>query len=247
MVMGPDCGTAIVNGVPLGFANVVRRGPIGVVGASGTGTQEVTVRIHQRRLGRVAGARHRRPRPRRGHRRHLDAARAGRARRRPGHEGHRAGLQAAGAEVVAAKVLAAAEASAKPVVVIFLGADPAADHAQRRVRRRLPRAGRRHGRGARRRRAARRRRPSRSATRCDDTLQRAGRARWRPAQRYVRGIFSGGTFCFEAQLVHRGRASALFQHADRRATAARRHRATARRTRSSTWVTTSSPRAARTR
>src|SRR5262245_6933735 len=47
MVMGPDCGTAIVNGVPLGFANVVRRGPIGVVGASGTGTQEVTVRIDQ--------------------------------------------------------------------------------------------------------------------------------------------------------------------------------------------------------
>ena len=47
MVMGPDCGTAIVNGVPLGFANVVRRGPIGVVGASGTGTQEVTVRMHQ--------------------------------------------------------------------------------------------------------------------------------------------------------------------------------------------------------
>jgi succinyl-CoA synthetase alpha subunit len=47
MVMGPDCGTAIVNGVPLGFANVIRRGPIGVVGASGTGTQEVTVGIHQ--------------------------------------------------------------------------------------------------------------------------------------------------------------------------------------------------------
>src|ERR1700759_201769 len=47
IVMGPDCGTAIVNGVPLGFANVVRRGPIGVVGASGTGTQEVTVRVHQ--------------------------------------------------------------------------------------------------------------------------------------------------------------------------------------------------------
>jgi succinyl-CoA synthetase alpha subunit len=47
MVMGPDCRTSIVNGIPLGFANVVRRGPIGVVGASGTGTQEVTVRIHQ--------------------------------------------------------------------------------------------------------------------------------------------------------------------------------------------------------
>ncbi|MFQ5594946.1 MAG: hypothetical protein ACE5HA_12445, partial [Anaerolineae bacterium] len=36
LVMGPDCGTAIVNGVGLGFANHVRRGPIGVVGAAGT-------------------------------------------------------------------------------------------------------------------------------------------------------------------------------------------------------------------
>jgi len=45
--MGPDCGTAIVNGVGLGFANKVRRGPIGVVAASGTGLQQVTVRIHQ--------------------------------------------------------------------------------------------------------------------------------------------------------------------------------------------------------
>lgn len=41
-VMGPDCGTAIINGVPLGFANVVRRGDIGVVAASGTGLQQVT-------------------------------------------------------------------------------------------------------------------------------------------------------------------------------------------------------------
>ena len=45
LVMGPDCGTAIINGVPLCFANVVRRGDIGVVGASGTGTQEITVII----------------------------------------------------------------------------------------------------------------------------------------------------------------------------------------------------------
>ncbi len=45
-VMGPDCGTAIVNGVRLGFANRVRRGPIGVVGASGTGLQAITAEIH---------------------------------------------------------------------------------------------------------------------------------------------------------------------------------------------------------
>ena len=47
LVMGPDCGTAIVNGVGLGFANRVRRGSIGLVGASGTGLQHVTARIHQ--------------------------------------------------------------------------------------------------------------------------------------------------------------------------------------------------------
>jgi len=47
IVMGPGCGTAIVNGVGLGFANRVRRGRIGLVGASGTGLQAVTVRIHQ--------------------------------------------------------------------------------------------------------------------------------------------------------------------------------------------------------
>ena len=41
LVMGPDCGTALVGGVALGFANVVRPGPVGVVAASGTGAQQV--------------------------------------------------------------------------------------------------------------------------------------------------------------------------------------------------------------
>ena len=46
LVMGPDCGTAIINGVPLAFANAVRRGSIGIVGASGTGVQQVSCLIH---------------------------------------------------------------------------------------------------------------------------------------------------------------------------------------------------------
>jgi succinyl-CoA synthetase alpha subunit len=45
LVMGPDCGTAIINNVPLAFANVIKQGSIGIVGASGTGTQEVSVII----------------------------------------------------------------------------------------------------------------------------------------------------------------------------------------------------------
>jgi FdrA protein len=45
LMMGPDCGTAIINGVPLGFANRVGRGDIGIVAASGTGLQHVTTLI----------------------------------------------------------------------------------------------------------------------------------------------------------------------------------------------------------
>jgi FdrA protein len=47
LVMGPDCGTALIGGIGLGFANKVRRGAIGVVAAAGTGLQQVTSRIHQ--------------------------------------------------------------------------------------------------------------------------------------------------------------------------------------------------------
>jgi len=47
LVMGPDCGTSILNGVGLGFANAVRQGRIGLIGASGTGLQEVTSLLHQ--------------------------------------------------------------------------------------------------------------------------------------------------------------------------------------------------------
>jgi FdrA protein len=46
LVMGPDCGTAMVGGIGLGFANRVRRGPIGLVGASGTGLQAITSHVH---------------------------------------------------------------------------------------------------------------------------------------------------------------------------------------------------------
>lgn len=47
LLMGPDCGTAILAGVGLGFANAVRRGPIGIVAASGTGAQELSCLVHR--------------------------------------------------------------------------------------------------------------------------------------------------------------------------------------------------------
>ncbi len=45
LMMGPDCGTSIINNKGLCFANEIRKGNIGIVGASGTGIQEVTVLI----------------------------------------------------------------------------------------------------------------------------------------------------------------------------------------------------------
>ena len=51
LVMGPDCGTSILGGVPLAFANVIPQGNIGVVGASGTGIQEITTIIGRQGLG----------------------------------------------------------------------------------------------------------------------------------------------------------------------------------------------------
>ncbi len=199
MVMGPDCGTAIVNGVPLGFANVVRRGPIGVVGASGTGTQEVTVRVHQLGSGisQALGTG--------GHDLSEDI----------GGISMLHGLAALDedpatsviilvskppAAGVAAAVLDAAEASAKPVVVIFLGADPstitrngvygaaylaqAADMAVALARGQHPGAG-----------------DVAVSSEMHRRLTDAARS-MAPSQQFVRGIFSGGTFCFEAQLVH---------------------------------------------
>ncbi|MEK1465119.1 acyl-CoA synthetase FdrA [Limosilactobacillus fermentum] len=47
LLMGPDCGTGVANGIPLAFANRTRRGEIGIVGASGTGIQEVATTIHK--------------------------------------------------------------------------------------------------------------------------------------------------------------------------------------------------------
>jgi FdrA protein len=213
MVMGPDCGTAIVNGVPLGFANVVRSGPIGVVGASGTGTQEVTVRIHRLGSGisQALGTG--------GH--DLAASIGGISMLH--------GLKALDddpdtkvivliskppAPEVATRVLAAAEASSKPVVAIFLGADPVS----------ITRKGV-HGAGylaeaadmavALAKGEEARRQPVALTEEMQRRLKEASR-RMATSQRHVRGIFSGGTFCFEAQLIHGAAGLPAFSNAPTR-------------------------------
>jgi FdrA protein len=51
LVMGPDCGTSLLNGMGIGFANVVRKGSIGAIGAAGTGLQEFTSQVHNLGFG----------------------------------------------------------------------------------------------------------------------------------------------------------------------------------------------------
>jgi FdrA protein len=55
LVMGPGCGTAMLGGVGLGFANVVRSGPIGIVAAAGTGAQEAAVLVDEVGVSQIVG------------------------------------------------------------------------------------------------------------------------------------------------------------------------------------------------
>ncbi len=191
LLMGPDCGTAIVGGVPLGFANAVRRGPIGVIGASGTGLQQVTSLIDQAGLGvshafgtggrdlkaEVGGATMLRA---------LDELAADPETRVI------VLISKPPAREVAEKVLARARASGKPVIACFLGADAATiegDGVQAAptledaavmalaAARGMPFAGTTH------------------------RLPEHDVSRLKPEQRFVRGLYSGGTFCYEASLL----------------------------------------------
>ncbi|WP_431224202.1 acyl-CoA synthetase FdrA [Serratia sp. L9] len=198
LVMGPDCGTAIINGLPLGFANVVKAGSIGIVGASGTGLQEVSCRIDQ--LG--AGI--------------SQALGTG------GHDLHEEiggismlhGLQALAsdpatqvivliskppARPVAERILERAQACGKPVVVNFLGAAPEdinrpgvtaaatlADAAGIAVA--LANGSAAPG-------------SAMLIPPQDVQMLQQASAPLAPARRAIRGVFAGGTFCYEGQLL----------------------------------------------
>ncbi|HET7472163.1 MAG TPA: acyl-CoA synthetase FdrA, partial [Candidatus Limnocylindrales bacterium] len=128
LVMGPDCGTAIVADVPLGFANAVRSGPIGLVGASGTGLQQVTSLIHRLGSGvsHAFGTGGRDLDERVGGRTMLAALR--RLLDDPATQVIVL-ISKPPSATVAARILEAVRSSPKPVVVNFLGGDPASVHA----------------------------------------------------------------------------------------------------------------------
>ncbi len=190
LVMGPDCGTAIIRGIGLGFANKVRLGPIGVVAAAGTGLQQVSSRIHQlgsgmtygigtggRDLSEKIGA--------------VTFRQAVELLSRDEETKVIVMVSKPPAPKVAEEVLKAARQAGKPVVVNFIGrtrgtkqldnlyfATSLDDAARLAVE--LANAPRL---------------PDKKVS-ADHNL-----GRFAPGQRYLRGLFSGGTLAYEAQYI----------------------------------------------
>lgn len=195
LLMGPDCGTAWVNGTAFGFANKVRRGGISLAAPSGTGLQEVCVIID--RLGggiaQALGTGGRDVKEEVGGRMLLMELKALNADPMTKVIGI---VSKPPADDVLRKIIELAKGFSKPVVACFLGgnrdmvrgsgigfADTMEDCAKMLV------------------------------SLCDgvdfpaddpdryDELARAEIARYTPEQRYVRGLYSGGSLCYEGILL----------------------------------------------
>ncbi|MBV9230272.1 MAG: FdrA family protein, partial [Chloroflexi bacterium] len=197
LLMGPDCGTAIINGIGLGFSNVAPRGSIGIVGASGTGMQQLICLIAAAGQGisQAIGTGGR----------DLSEDIGGIMMRR-GLELLANDAQTAvivlvskpPAQQVAREILAAAQIS-KPVVVIFLRAEPerfAAGnaHTARTLTEGAELAVALAGGDC-------TRVPGKSTLLKQESHLLELRKQLAPSQRYIRALYSGGTLCDEAMLL----------------------------------------------
>jgi len=195
LVMGPDCGTAIINGVPLAFANAVNRGNIGIVAAAGTGLQEVSCLISNAGAGisQAIGTGGRDVKKEVGGIMFIEALKAlaqDEATRvillvsKPPHP------------EVLSRIEKVTKKIRKPIVTLFIGAqtkrggpatlEEAALQAVALARGQKPDDAMR-----------------RLAARDEEIRGMAKReaGRRKKNQKYVRGLFSGGTFCAEAQIL----------------------------------------------
>ena len=201
LLMGPGAGTAILNGVALGFANVLPPGPVGIVSAAGTGLQEVSTLLAKHGVGITQGI-----------------GTGGRDLKeevggimmlaglespagRPGDPGDRAGQQAAGGGGGADRCWQqVCRATSRPWSACWVVSCTTCEAQPWSIRRStLEEAALL---------AARLARPRRrqQATRATDAELRTAaelRQRLQPGQRYLRGLFSGGTLCYEAQVIWR--------------------------------------------
>jgi FdrA protein len=195
VVMGPDCGTAYVSGAGIGFANAVRRGPIGIVGTTGTGMQEFASLVHQAGSGISHGIGT-------GSRDLSDAiggistmAAIDALERDPGTKVVTILSKPPGAETTG-RLMRRLATCGKLVVVCLLGA-PVAPGGRVRYASTIDEAvaGALEAVGV---------QPP-GNLRWDLASMRAVAAaevaRMKPSQRYLRGVFAGGTFCYQSQAI----------------------------------------------
>jgi FdrA protein len=201
LLMGPGAGTAIINHVALGFANVLPLGPVGIVSAAGTGLQEVSTLLARRGVGITQGI-----------------GTGGRdLKEQVGGIMMMQGIQALQedpatrvlvlvskppAEVVVKSIMAQIAAGSKPAIVCFLGGDEGLLAGMPNLT------------------------PARTLQECALLAAQAVnpglgeiraflekesgklasqaveiRKKLKKKQRYLRGLFSGGTLCYEAQVI----------------------------------------------
>ncbi|BBU98037.1 acyl-CoA synthetase FdrA [Providencia rettgeri] len=195
LMMGPDCGTAIINGTALCFGNSVRRGSIGIIGASGTGSQELSVRIHEFGAGvsQLIGTGGRDLSEKIGGIMMIDALKMLDA---DDETQVIALISKPPAPNVAKKVLEQAEKCHKPVVVCFLGSQPLPED----------KPGLTFAQGTK---EAALKAVLLTGIRKEDLdlhplnlpLIDEVRAKLKPEQKYIRGLFCGGTLCDEAMFA----------------------------------------------
>ena len=210
LVMGPDCGTSLIGGVGIGFANAVRQGSIGAVGASGTGLQEFTCQVHNAGFGishaigtgshdlseRIEGLTTLAA---------LDALEAD-----PQTEVV-ALISKPPASRTLQKISRRLTTYKKPIIGCFLGTQSKPDGASAiyQVARTIDEAV--HlalmasvGAGP---------QPAQNASATDEAncLLQEPRA-WAPEQQYLRGLFAGGTFCYQTQHILRDAKIAVYSN-----------------------------------
>jgi FdrA protein len=202
LLMGPGAGTAIINGVALGFANVVPSGPVGIVSAAGTGLQEVSTLLAKYGVGITQGI-----------------GTGGRdLKEEIGGTMMLQALQALQADPatrvialiskppspgVAEAILDQVAQSDKPAIIGFMGANPnqfrsipnatMASTLQETALLAAKAAGANIN-------------AADVIAREEPALQTQAkqlRAVLKPEQKYLRGLFSGGTLCYEAQVIWR--------------------------------------------
>jgi succinyl-CoA synthetase alpha subunit len=203
LLMGPGAGTAILNGVALAFANVIPSGPVGIVSAAGTGLQEVSTLLAKNGIGITQGI-----------------GTGGRDLKKDvGGIMFLEGLKALQADPetkvivlvskppapdVAQKVMAQVAACTKPTVVCLLGGDVSMTTTPGHVylTTTLEEAGLL---GAK---LAGANLPDPKEIIAKEKMEIAGQAvelktHLKPGQKYLRALFSGGTLCYEAQVIWR--------------------------------------------